>query len=356
MEEENEQFPKSLSLNDTSIQSHSSFDSEYNNNNNNNINFIKDDEEGNNIIKEEKNINNKIITNNNINFRTNIFNINNNDDPNKNPNLINNEYNSYPKDGNLLINNIFFNMMRQNICSSNNNKNNIDINIINYNKDKILNNLKNYWGSIYLQGKISYMNDKDISILLNIILPNINDIMCLEFGNYFFQKLIKRLNVWQKLAIYQKMQPYFLNIAKDKNGTHSIQSLIDEIKTTNEQTSLDVLLNQNMLLLFNDKNAYHIIMKLIIERPEEQRNKINIFLIDNIKKIAVNPYGSYCVNKFIVNNTDLKLRSLLLNNIHKNINILFYHKCSCSILLLLLKYYNISSCNFIFSEIQNQVY
>ena len=190
MEEENEQFPKSLSLNDTSIQSHSSFDSEYNNNNNNNINFIKDDEEGNNIIKEEKNINNKIITNNNINFRTNIFNINNNDDPNKNPNLINNEYNSYPKDGNLLINNIFFNMMRQNICSSYNNKNNIDIIIINYNKDKILNNLKNYWGSIYLQGKISYMNDKDISILLNIILPNINDIMCLEFGNYFFQKLI----------------------------------------------------------------------------------------------------------------------------------------------------------------------
>ncbi len=289
MEEENKQFPKlllsdnnlMLSLNNTSIQSNSSFDSEYNDKNN--INSIKSCEEGNNIIKEEENINNKLVINNNISLQNNIININNNNNLNKNSNLINNENNSYSKDGNLFINNIFLNMMIQNNCSSYNNKNNSAININNYNKDKILNNLKNYWGSIYLQEKLSYMNDKDISILLNIILPNINDIMCLEFGNYFFQKLIKRLNVSQRLAIYHKIQPYFLDIAKNKNGTHSIQSLIDEIKTPNEQVFLDTLLNQNMLFLFNDKNAYHIIMKIIIEKREEQRNNINIYLIDNIK-------------------------------------------------------------------------
>ena len=136
--------------------------------------------------------------------------------------------------------------------------------------------------------------------------------------------------------------------------------MIDEIKTLDEQISLNSLLNQNMLLLFNDENAYHIIIKIILEKPENQRTNINLFLIYNIKKIAINPYGSYCVNKFIVNNSDLKLRALFLNNIQKNIQFLFYHKCthgwnSCSILFLLLKYYGICSCNFIFSEIQNQI-
>ena len=118
---------------------------------------------------------------------------------------------------------------------------------------------------------------------------------------------------------------------------------------------MDNLLNKNMLLLFNDKNGYHIIMKIIIEKPENKRNNINFFIINNIKDIVINPYGSYCVNKFIVNNVNIYLRVLLLNNIHNNIQYFFFHKCSCSILLLLLKYYNYKSCNFIFEEIKKNL-
>ena len=169
----------------------------------------------------------------------------------------------------------------------------------------ILNTLNNYWGSINFQYILYNMNDKEISYFLLIIMPYINEIMCLEYGNYFFQKLIKRLNSQQRLKILQIIEPFFPNIATNKSGTHSIQSLIDEIKTSIEQITMDNLLNKNMLLLFNDKNAYHIIMKIIIEKPENKRNNINLFIINNIKEIAINPYGSYCVNKFIVNNVDI---------------------------------------------------
>ena len=224
-----------------------------------------------------------------------------------------------------------------------------------YNNEKLLNTLKKYWGSIFLQNYLNYFDNKEIDILLYNILPRINELMCLEYGNYFFQQLITKLNVQQKLKIYQIIEPNFINIALNKNGTHSIQSLIDVIESPNEQLELNNLLNKNMLSLFNDKNAYHIIMKIIIEIPENQRNNINLFIINNIEKIIINPYGSYCVNKYIVNNTDLNMRSLLINNIHKNIKLFFYNKCSNSILLLLLKYYEFKNCEFIFQEMLNNL-
>jgi hypothetical protein len=179
--------------------------------------------------------------------------------------------------------------------------------------------------------------------------------MCSEYGNYFFQKFIQRLNVQQKLKIYQIIEPHFLYIALNKVGTHSIQSLIDVNKTPIERLVLFNLLNKDMLLLFNDKNAYHIIMKIIIEVPENQRNTINFFLINNIEKIIVNPYGSYCVNKYIVNNNDLNMRLLFIKTVKCNMKDIFFHKCSCSILLLMLKYFGFNICEFIFQEMQNNL-
>ena len=217
-----------------------------------------------------------------------------------------------------------FSFNNTNTQKNNFNETNNILKIYNINDIKqILNDLQNYWESIKLQYILYNMNDNEISSLLLIIMPYINIIMCLEYGNYFFQKLLKRLTIQQRIQILQKIEPHFLNIATNKSGTHSIQSLIDEIKTPIEQIVMDNLINKNMLLLFNDKNAYHIIMKIIIEKPENQRNNINFFIINNIKDIVINPYGSYCVNKFIVNNVNICLRKLLLKNIHNNIQYFF---------------------------------
>ena len=140
-----------------------------------------------------------------------------------------------------------------------------------------MNLLSNFKGSIYLQKVLFYLDEKEISILFSTIYLYINNIMCLEYGNYFIQKLIQKLDVQQKLIIYQIIEKDFLIIATNKSGTHSIQSLIDSTQTPLEQIYLDKLLNNNMLSLFNNENGYHIIMKIILERPENQRNNINLF-------------------------------------------------------------------------------
>ena len=55
-----------------------------------------------------------------------------------------------------------------------------------------------------------------------------------------------------------------------------------------------------MYFLFVDKNAYHIMMKIILDFPENKRNVLNMFLITNVEKIIINCNGSFCINKFIV--------------------------------------------------------
>ena len=85
-----------------------------------------------------------------------------------------------------------------------------------------------------------------------------------------------------------------------------------------------------MLLLFTNENGYHIIMKIFLEKNENQRNNINLFLIANIE----NPYGVYCAHKFIINNYDLNLRVLLIKNMQNNIKNLIFNKNSCSVLLI----------------------
>ena len=217
----------------------------------------------------------------------------------------------------------------------------------------LLENLKSFKGSIICQEFIDKINnEKDITILFNNIMPHICTIMCLEYGNYFYQKLLKKLNLEQKLIIYQIIEPNFYDIASNKFGTHSIQSLINNIQTEYELLALNNLISKNMYFLFVDKNAYHIMMKIILDFPENKRNVLNMFLIMNVEKIIINCNGAFCVNKFIVYNKDLNLRALLMKNIEKNIKELIYNKYSCINLLLILETFGINWGNFIIKEIQ----
>ena len=107
-----------------------------------------------------------------------------------------------------------------------------------------------------------------------------------------------------------------------------------------------------MLLLFNDDNAYHIMMKIILDFPEEKRNLLNIYLVMNVEKIIINCNGAFCVNKFIVNNRNLNLRKLLVENLQNNIKKLIFNKFSCINLLLILQTFGIEWGGFIIKEIE----
>jgi hypothetical protein len=128
---------------------------------------------------------------------------------------------------------------------------------------------------------------------------------------------------------------------------------MDVIQTPYELLALNKLISKNMLLLFNDDNAYHIMMKMILDFPEESRNILNIYLVMNVEKIIINVNGAFCVNKFIVNNNNLKLRALLAETLKNNLKKIIFNKYSCINLLLLLQTFGFEWGYFIIQEIEN---
>jgi hypothetical protein len=218
---------------------------------------------------------------------------------------------------------------------------------------KLLSNLKTYKRSIYAQSLLDCIEtEQELSSFFNDIIPNICQIMCSEYGNYFFQKLLKKLSLNQRLQIYKIIQPEFLVIATNKWGTHSIQSLMENAQSQVEIYQLNLLISKNMYLLFTDDNAYHIMMKMILDFPEDQRIVLNLYMATNIDKIITNNNGAFCVNKFIINNKNLKLRKLFLDNLKINLRKLIYNKFCCINLLIILQTFGIEWGSFIIKEIQ----
>ena len=128
----------------------------------------------------------------------------------------------------------------------------------------LIKQMKTYRGSMYLQYLLTLLNDSDIEKLLIRLSQNLIEVMCSHYGNYFIQKFFLRLNYQQRLYVINLIQNNFLDICIDKSGTYSIQALIDCIKTSFEEKIIENLLNKNLLLLFCNEKAHHIIQKIII--------------------------------------------------------------------------------------------
>ena len=235
-------------------------------------------------------------------------------------------------------------------------KNNVQfqaaINLFKIDIQVLIKQMKTYRGSMYLQYLLSLIDDSDIQKLLIRLSPNLIEVMCSHYGNYFIQKFFQRLNYQQRLFIFNTIQNNFLDICMDKSGTYSIQALIDCINTPFEEKLLENLLNKNLLLLFCNENSHHIIQKIIIDYPEYKREFLNNFILCNLNKICSNLYGSLCIIKFIIMNSNLYIRFKLI----KSIQIIFFNlvlnRYGCSIIFFLLEKYGIEYCYFIIKFIQ----
>ena len=217
----------------------------------------------------------------------------------------------------------------------------------------LIKQMKTYRGSMYLQYLLTLLNDSDIEKLLIRLSQYLIEVMCSHYGNYFIQKFFLRLNYQQRLYIINIIHNNFLDICIDKSGTYSIQALIDCIKTPFEEKIIENLLNKNLLLLFCNENAHHIIQKIIIDYPEYKREFLNNFLLVNLNKICTNLYGSLCVIKFIIMNSNLYIRFKLINAIQNMFFNLVLNRYGCTIIFFILEKYGIEYCYFVIDFIKN---
>ena len=123
------------------------------------------------------------------------------------------------------------------------------------------------------------------------------------YGNYFFQQLIKNSEEQIISLIIMYISDYFIDISKDSSGTFSLQALLDEISTLeNEQKILGFIKCHEMEMAY-DKNATHVLQKLILIFPDNHRKELNQIILNNIKELCLDSNGICLIKNFIKTST-----------------------------------------------------
>jgi hypothetical protein len=220
---------------------------------------------------------------------------------------------------------------------------------------QFLHTIRTHRGSLSLQMYLSSFPEHLMNSLLKRISPILINIMCSHYGNYFFQKLLQSLNLTQRMFIFNQIKNQIIKISTHKSGTYSIQALIGELKTETERETILNILAPFYHILFTNENAYHIILKLIIDYPEHKRASLNQFLINNICSLAQNQYSYTCISKFIILNTNINIRMYLINELSRNFVNLISFTNGCNIILLIVEKLGGEYINFIYNEMMNNL-
>ena len=200
-------------------------------------------------------------------------------------------------------------------------------------------------GSKYLQ-KILYTNPPkqiEVDFITKIICINYKEIMCDYYGNYFLQLFFLHCNSKNRLDILNSLKNEYVNIANDICGNHSLQCLIS-LQSTNEEKEI---------IKFCIINNISKIIKCI---KEPERQYINAFVINNLKKLCFDPNGICIVKEFIYNIKSNLYIKLIITNFEKDMTNLTLNQYGNFAIQEAIKFFGYNYCkNIINSLIKNIV-
>ena len=289
---QNQNYNNSFNLNSTYQQNKNNIIFNFENNKNNNnfqMNNINSNTfpKGNIINNYFNNINNINIIQNNFIENLNILN-----NLRKNQNAF--FYENYMKNQNNNFNNFPF--QDKNI--------NDFIKYINSLPMPLVNFLCTPKGTLEIQKKLEKLSKEYKVLLVNILKKQgLYIIMKNTYGNYFFQQLIKNNDKVLISLIISYISENLVDISKDFQGTFSIQALLDEISTyEEEQNILNCIKKYEMEMAFN-KNATHVLQKIVLLFPDIHRVFLNEIILDNFIALSLDSNGICLIKIFIKTNT-----------------------------------------------------
>ena len=290
---------------------------------------------------------NSAIQQNKYNKNNNTFRINNlNSHAYSNGNIINNYFNNtnniniiqnhFIENLNILNNNCRKNSnsfkMENHMKNQNNNFNNFPCNdktisdfikYLNSLPMPLVNFLCTSRGTLEIQKKLEKLNTGYKVILVNILKNHgLSTIMKNTYGNYFFQQLIKNNDKAFISLIISYISEDFIDISKDYQGTFSLQALLDEISSfEEEQKILNCIKNYEMEMAFN-KNATHVLKKIVLLFPDIHRVFLNEIILDNFIALSLDSNGICLIKIFIKTNTLISDKKRINEKIVNNFVIL----------------------------------
>ena len=156
--------------------------------------------------------------------------------------------------------------------------------------------------------------DSQIDELFIKIYPSLGKISNHNFGNYFCQMLIKKLNLEQrKLAWIFYTKRNLPDYALHEFGNHSIQSLVEAAEDSNEQNYIVKTIEKYYNIFAYNKQGKYIMQKIVqIYSSKESRISITNFVINNIYNLSSN-LNSHILIKSYISSIELD------NEVHKRL-------------------------------------
>ena len=178
-------------------------------------------------------------------------------------------------------------------------------------------------GTLEIQKKLEKLSKEYKVILVNLLKKQgLYIIMKNTYGNYFFQHLIKNSDKTLISLIISNIGENLVDISKDFQGTFSIQALLDEISSyEEEQTILNCIKRYEMEMAFN-KNATHVLQKIVLLFPDMHRVLLNEIILDNFIALSLDSNGICLIKIFIKTNTLINDKKRINEKIVNNFVIL----------------------------------
>ena len=172
--------------------------------------------------------------------------------------------------------------------------------------------------------KILEKSDNKYRILLVNLLrrQGLSKIMTNTYGNYFFQQLIKKNEKSFISLILSYIKEDLIYISKDFQGTFCLQALLDEVSSfEDEQTILNIIKNYEIEMAF-DKNATHVLQKIILLFPDNHRMYLNEIILNNFISLSLDSNGICLIKIFMKTNSLISNKERINEKVINNFVIL----------------------------------
>ena len=207
--------------------------------------------------------------------------------------------------------------------NNNNNTNNTSSNNKMF-SNKMLAMIKDQNGSKIIQKKIEEKNNDFLNKLFDNIKNNLYDIITDQFGNYVIQKYVEYCDKKTLSKMLHVIENKLYDISVNSYGTRALQKILEYL-TSPSQDDIDIILNftkDNILNLIRDINGNHVIQSILETIPNKEKlssfyKELNSVLID----VAKIKQGG-CVFPKVLNNIIESDLTMIANTVIDNISTL----------------------------------
>lgn len=145
------------------------------------------------------------------------------------------------------------------------------------------------------------------------ILPHASQVMADPFGNYLFQKLLKRCSGEQRRAILDRVCGDLVAISMSVQGTRSVQKVIDYVRTEEEIAIVEREFRGNLVRMIQDLNSNHVVQRCIrtFQSPGNQFIYDELTEDENMVRVATHRHSCCVIQRCIDLGTPAQKRQIV---------------------------------------------